>query len=200
MKVGVFDDHAVVREGVRWMLSDIEGVEIVSEAEDAPGAIAALRTGELDVAFLDLRMGGTSGFDVLEVVGREPVATTVIVWSMHDEPAHVRRAMALGAGGYLLKSAGREQVVDALKSVGRGDFYLDPGVVMSPAPTNVSLTVEDREILKLMAAGLDASAIAARLERSETGIRRARDTLCARWGVSSGSELVALAIHAGVLR
>ncbi len=182
------------------MLSDLEGVEIVSEAEDAPGAIAALRTGELDVAFLDLRMGGTSGFDVLEVVGREPVATSVIVWSMHDEPAHVRRAMASGAGGYLLKSSGREQVVDALESVGRGDFYLDPGVVMPPDPTNVSLTVEDREILELMAVGLDASAIAARLGRSETGIHRARDGLCSRWDVSTGSELVALAIRAGVVR
>jgi DNA-binding NarL/FixJ family response regulator len=200
VKVGIFDDHAVVREGVRWMLADIDGLEVVCEAEDAHGAIAALRSGGLDVAFLDLRMGGTSGFDVLEAVSREQLPAAVVVWSMHDEPAHVRRAKSLGAGGYLLKSSGRERVLQALESIRRGDFFLDPDVVMPPDPEETPLSDDDRNVLELMAAGLDPASIARRLERSETSIRQTQDGLCSRWGVSTSSELVALAIRAGVVR
>jgi DNA-binding NarL/FixJ family response regulator len=200
VKVGIFDDHAVVREGVRWMLSDLGGLEVVCEAEDAHGAIDALRSGELDLAFLDLRMGGTSGFDVLEVAFREQLVTKIVVWSMHDQPSHVRRAMSLGASGYLLKSSGRERVLDALDSIRRGVFFFDPAVVMPPDPEETPLSDDDRNVLELMAAGLDPASIAGRLGRSETSIRQTLDGLCSRWSVSTGSELVALAIRAGVVQ
>lgn len=200
MRVGIADDHAVVRDGIRWMLGG-EGVDIVGEAGDALGALEMLRSCSPEVLFLDLRMAGTSGFDVLDVARRESLPTRIIVMSMHDEPSHVRRAIKMGAAGYLLKSSGREELLKAIEAVSAGSRYVQgelASVLFDDEP-RARIAPREREILVLVANGAENKQIARELGLSQDTVKSYLRNLFARWDVTSRAEAVAMGIRLGVI-
>jgi DNA-binding NarL/FixJ family response regulator len=203
VRLAIADDHDVVRDGIRWMLADSPEIEIVGEADSAPAAISLLDTDQPpDVLLLDLRLGGTSGFDVLESAGRAGIATRIVILSMHDEPAHLRRAMRMGAAGYILKSGGRRELVQALETVIAGGRYVQgdlAGSLVEFDDGSGAITDRERQILVMVAAGAENKQVARELGLSEETVKSYLRNLFTRWGVTSRAEAVATAIRLGII-
>jgi DNA-binding NarL/FixJ family response regulator len=204
MRVILADDHSVVRGGLRWALEHEDDIEIVGEAGDGQALLDLLDGLDADIVLLDIRMPGLGGLDVLPRLTAEHPELGVVILSMHDEPAFIRAAIERGASGYLLKSAGIEELVAALRVVASGKSYIqsslthhvfaevaDPG---SEQPSERGL-----EILRLVADGLATAEIAAELGVSESAVKASLQQTFDRLGVSSRAEAVALALRRGLI-
>ena len=206
MRIVIADDHRVVREGIRYMLSDETDIEIIGEAETGDELLGIVESEPVDVALLDVRMPGMSGFDVLERLVEIAPQVRVLMLSMHDQPAYVRRAMELGAAGYVLKSAGRDELLTALRVVAEDGTYL-PSELMEPLIAGVTgragptgkLSPRERQVLQLVADGYENKQIAAELELSEATVKTYLRGVFDRLEVSSRAEAVAVGLRLGVI-
>lgn len=205
MKVAVADDHRIVREGIRWMLSDAPSIDIAGEADSGEALLEILATTSIDVALVDVRMAGMSGLEALERVREEFPQVRVIILSMYDQPAYVRRAIELGASGYLLKNTGRDELIRALNAVSEGAAYLQGEVVGSLIvdsggdPTVLRLSPREREVLQLVANGFENKQVAAELDISEATVKTYLRGIFDRFGVSSRAEAVAVGLREGLI-
>jgi len=206
MRIVIADDHRVVREGIRYMLGDETDIEIVGEAETGDELLGIIESEPVDVALLDVRMPGMSGFDVLGRLVEIAPQVRVLMLSMHDQPAYVRRAMELGAAGYVLKSAGRHELLTALRVVAEDGTYL-PSELMEPLMAGVTgragptgkLSPRERQVLQLVADGYENKQIAAELELSEATVKTYLRGVFERLEVSSRAEAVAVGLRLGVI-
>ncbi len=207
MKVIIADDHRTVREGLRWMLSEHPTIEVVGEAADGEELLRLVDDIDADVILLDVNMPGMGGLDALEAMRAKANKPRVIVLSMHDKPVYVRRAIELGAAGYLLKSAGRDELLRALQTVASGGVYLQ-GEVTGPLLDQVAaggptadrrLTVRQTEILALVADGQENKQIARALHISEATVKSYLQAAFERLGVHSRAEAVAVALRDGLI-
>ncbi len=205
MRIAIVDDHRIVREGIRWMLSDATSIEIAGEADSGQTLLDLLATTPVDVALVDVRMPGMSGLEALERVRVEFPQVRVIILSMHDQPAYVRRAIELGASGYLLKNTGRDELIRALETVSEGGAYLQ-GEVVSPlivevksdSPT-IRLSPREQEVLQLVASGFENKQIGSELDISEATVKTYLRGIFDRFGVSSRAEAVAVGLREGLI-
>lgn len=207
MKVIIADDHQVVRDGLRWMLTTEPNVEIVAEVESGTELLRAVETGvDADVVLLDLRMPDESGFDVLEALPEVAPEVRAIVLSMHDEPSFVRRAIELGAAGYLLKNVDRRELVRAMERAVDGNGYIQGEVSSSVVRglagngnLGAALTPREVEIVQLIANGGENKQIARRMDLSEATVKSYLKNAFARLEVSSRAEAVAVALRLGLI-
>ncbi len=206
MKVAITDDHRVVREGLRYMLSDAPGVDVVGEAESGEELLAIVDAEPVDVVLLDVRMPGMSGLDVLEALTETAPQVRVLMLSMHDQPAYVRRAIELGAAGYVLKSAGRDELLTALQVAAEGGTYL-PAELMEPLVATMAgrtrppgkLSPREQQVLQLVANGYENKQIATELELSEATVKTYLRGVFDRLEVSSRAEAVAVGLRLGLI-
>lgn len=213
MKVFLADDHRIVRDGLRWMLSGEPDIEIVGEAGDGQQLLRALHAGDvaIDVVVLDVRMPGVSGLDALERLcasGWSAGQPAVVILSMHQEPAVVRRAIELGAAGYLLKSSTREELLTALRHVASGHNYVQAEITgpllaqvagRDDASAGPSLSDREREVLDLVAAGRANKQIAVQLGVSEATVKTHLKSIFARLGAVNRTEAVTTALRSGLI-
>lgn len=207
MRIIIADDHSIVRDGLRWMLADRPDMEIAGEASDGSQLLRLLETTDVDVVLMDIRMPGTSGLEALDELQRTGHSVRVIVLSMHDDPAYVERAIALGAAGYLLKGAGREELIRALDTVAAGGTYVQgevsaplvAAITSSDSEAGPSLSSRETEILSLIALGRENKQIARDLGISETTVKTHINSVFSRLGVHSRAEAVAVALRAGLI-
>ena len=193
MRVIIVDDHTLVRDGIKWMLANEPTIEVVGEASNG-------------MELLDIRMATMSGLEVLTALKERPSAPPALMLSMYDDPALVKQAIVLGAAGYIKKSADRAELIRAIHVVGGGGHYLQgeltvPLIATVDDPTTATagaLTSEEREILRLVAAGLGNRAIAARIGHTEVAVRAALQAIFKRLGVHSRQEAVAAGLRLGV--
>jgi DNA-binding NarL/FixJ family response regulator len=206
VKVVLVDDHRMLREGISWMLSSVPDIEVVGEASDGAGLLDLLATCDPDIVLLDLRMPGSSGFDVLAELRAKGGGPPVLVLTMYDDPLLIQDAVALGASGYILKSAGRDELIKAMRSVARGASYLQGELAVSlvrriregetgPSP----LPADERDVLRLVAEGLGNREIGARLGLSESAVKKRLQSAYQHLGVRTRSSAVAAAIRLGLL-
>jgi len=208
MKVIVADDHLVVREGIQMLLADYDGIEVVGEADGGESLLRLLETTEIDAVLMDLEMPGMSGLEALDHLHTRFPGVAVVILSMHDRDDFVRRAITQGAAGYLLKSASREELIQALETVTAGGSYVQSdlvgpllsGLFKEPA-TSSDLRLTDREsqVLEMMALGHDTRQIAAELQIAEATVRSHVKNLFARLGVHSRAEAVAVGLREGLI-
>jgi DNA-binding NarL/FixJ family response regulator len=206
VRVVIADDHRIVREGIAWMLSEEEDVQIVGEAEDGEALLALLKDTPVDVVLLDVRMPGIGGLKALETIRKEMPQVRVIMLSMHDEAAYVRRAIELGASGYLLKRTGREEVARALRAVGEGNVYIQ-GEVTAPLVAGLSddqeagprLSPRELQVLQLLADGLENKQIAHELGISEATVKTYVKGIFERLDAHSRAEAVANGLRQGII-
>ncbi len=206
MKVIIADDHRIVREGLRWMLADRDDIEIVGEAANGRELLDLVTETDADICLLDVRMPEMGGLEALERLQEVAPGLRVIILTMHDQPAYLRRAIELGAAGYVLKNTGREELVKALEVVARGDAYLQ-GELARPL---VSELVEDEEgrrlldererrVLQLVARGLDNRAIGEEIGTSEATVKNVLGSVFEALGVKTRAEAVAVGLRLGII-
>ncbi|OCI32189.1 response regulator [Oerskovia enterophila] len=182
IRVALVDDHPVFRIGMAALLDSLEGVSVVAQAASAAEARAVLGGPEgLDVVVMDLDLGDGSGVELTRDLARDRPDVPVLVMSMHEDDDSVAACLRAGARGYLVKSASPHEVERAVRAVANGELILAPGVA-ARAVANVlggsraavpfpQLTDREREVLALVAAGLDNTAISRRLSLSTKTVR-----------------------------
>ena len=203
MRVAIVDDHAIVREGIHLMLASDQSIEVVAEASDGVELLELLKTIEVDVVLLDLRMEGMGGLEVLEHLERMEAAPATVVLTMHDDPGYLRRAIELGARGFVLKRSGRAELVKALRIVASGGAHVDPYlsdalVDLAKCKSNVSqldLDEDSIRLLRLLAAGEDNRTISEITGWSESRLRTRIRSLYETLGVTRRAEAVAAALR-----
>jgi DNA-binding NarL/FixJ family response regulator len=206
------DDHALVRAGMRALLTELPGVQVVAETGDGQEALQLIRDVKPDVALLDIAMPGMNGLEVTSRSSKEYPRTRIIIVSMHSDEESVRRALLSGAAGYLLKHGGRPELQMALEAVSRGETWLSPEVskkvVAAFTGGNSSpeagpfekLTPRQREVLQLIAEGMSNKEIAARLNLSLKTVESHRTELMERLGIHGVAGLTRYAIRVGLVR
>lgn len=206
MKILIVDDHKVVREGIRFMLQDAPDIEIVGDTESAEGMFDIIVGDPVDVVLLDIRMEGMTGLDALERIASEFPQVRVLMLSMHDQPGYVRRAIELGASGYLLKSAGRDEILTAITAASEGETYVQ-GLLMQPLLADVTgslrqtgrLSPREQQVLQLIAGGSKNKQIARELGLSEATVKTYIRGVFERLDVSSRAEAVAVGLRVGII-
>ena len=207
LRVILADDHALMRAGLRALLEDIGGVEVVAEAADGHQALELVRERQPQVLLLDVGLPGLNGLEVASRVARSHPEVRVLMLSMHASDEYVRGALAAGAAGYVLKDATVAELEVALQAVVGGGTYLSPSIsrrvaeayVAGKEPAGPALTPRQREILQLIAEGASTKEIAHRLGVSVKTVETHRAQLMERLGIRDVAGLVRYAIRAGLV-
>ena len=211
IRVILADDHAVVRAGLKTILSAARDITVISEASSGREAVALAERFKPDVVVMDLVMPDTDGVDATrQIVARSPAK--VLVLTMHTGDEYVATALSAGASGYLVKSAAERELVDAVRGVARGDVYVQPSVVrvvaqrlerterMATDRARLErLTTREREVLRLVAEGYGAPDIGQRLAISAKTVDTYRRRINEKLGISQRPEYVRFALRVGIL-
>jgi DNA-binding NarL/FixJ family response regulator len=205
IKILLADDHPVVREGLRGMLSAESDIEVVGEAASGAEAVALFAALRPDVILMDLRMPGGDGVDAIAKIraGHEN-RVKIIVLTTYDADADILRAVEAGAAGYLLKDAPRADLVRAIRAAARGETVLAPvvaGRLVSRirGPRTEALSARETEVLALVARGLTNFQIGRALFVSEATVKTHLMRACAKLGVTGRTAAVTKAMETGAL-
>ncbi|HZD72580.1 MAG TPA: response regulator transcription factor [Actinomycetota bacterium] len=205
LRVLVVEDHAVVRRGLCVVLESA-GLTCVADVGTGAAAERAVRDHAPDVVLLDLGLPDMDGLQLLRRLQTSAPRVAVVVLTMHAEEEYVLRALAAGAGGYVLKLAELEAVVEAIARAVNGELYIDPAVARSVArravrePEADPLTPRERDVLERIARGLTNRQIAGELFISPNTVETHRRHILEKLGARSRAELVAQALERGLLR
>lgn len=199
----IADDHPFFRKGLRQMLAGDRTVTVIAEASSGTEALERIRKERPALAVLDIDMPGMRGLDVLSALSAERITTGVIFMTMYKEPELVRRAVALGALGYLLKESVIEEMEDCLRYVRSGRTFISPAMaaVMAGAPAEPSvpglsqLTPAERRVLRLVAQDKSSKEIADALHISPRTVDNHRTHICEKLGLSGTHALVRFALQ-----
>jgi DNA-binding NarL/FixJ family response regulator len=209
MRVLIADDHAVVREGLKRVLAGMGEALEFGEAANASDAMRLARGARWDVLLLDIAMPGGNGLELLKALRRERPALPVLILSMYPEAQYALRVMRAGAFGYLPKETATEQLIDAIKSVRRGERFASPGVVSrmaadlsGPDAREPQETLSDREfeVLRLISQGNGVTAIAQKLSLRVSTVGTYRARLLRKLGLRRTADLIAYAVREGLDR
>lgn len=208
MRVLIVDDHAIVRAGLRRLLSESPEIEVVGEAGSAEEALAALRDCEADVVVLDLAMPGMSGLEALPLLRRRCPDVRVLALSMYPEEHYALRVFQAGADGFISKSSVVEELLVAIQRVAAGRKYVSPTAaerlaenLQQPAPAAPGELLSPRELetLRLIAMGKRTREIAAAMGISTKTVGTFRHRVLGKLRLRSNVELARFAAEQGLV-
>ncbi len=209
LRVLLVDDHKLVRAGMRSLLRDIEGVEVVGEASDGAEALQLAERERPDVVLMDIAMKGMNGLEAAARLRERLPATKIVILSMHTSEEYVLLALRAGAAAYLIKDSATSELELALQSVMRGETYLSPAISRQVVEGYVQrmgeggaadpLTPRQREVLKRIAEGRSTKEIAYELNLSVKTVETHRAQLMERLGIRDVAGLVRYAMRAGLV-
>ncbi|MFF1530177.1 response regulator [Cellulomonas sp. NPDC058312] len=215
VRVLLADDHGAIRTGLRLMLEQADGVTVVGEAADGAAAVANARALRPDVVLMDIRMPGTDGIEATRRIVAEGTAQ-VVALTTFDLDEYLFGVLRAGAVGFLLKSVGAAELVDAVRRVAAGDGVLAPEVTrrvlagmtatapVAPGPADApagldQLTAREREVLVLLGEGRSNQQLADALTVSETTAKTHVSRVLAKLGCRTRLEAAAVAHRAGLV-
>jgi len=205
MKIRVLlaDDHAMLRDGLKALLSASEGIEVVAAVGDGREAVRAAQELNPDVVVMDLSMPELNGIEAARLLRDRCPATRVVILSMHSSSEHVHRALEAGAAGYLLKESAGREVEAAVRAVHAGKRYLSPALAaQAPGAGRRSplerLTARERQVLQLVVEGHSSAEIARRVFLSPKSVGTYRSRMMRKLGLHDVTALVKFAIQHGI--
>lgn len=202
ISVGIIDDHALVREGLRRLLESAPGITITFDAGDGQSGIDLIRRHTPDIVLLDIQMPRMTGLQVLEQLRQANFNTRAIILTTFSQDEMVFQAVRLGARGYLLKETTGVELQNAIRAVAAGGTLLTPvaaGRLADRLQSREELTAREREVLGLLAEGLRNKEIAARLGASEKTIQFHTANIFGKLGAQSRTEAVRIALERGLV-
>lgn len=201
MKILIVDDHGVVREGLRRLLSLHFCAEIF-ECADVETGLAAFKREQPDIVILDLNLDGAGGLEMLRRTLATDGAARIIIFSMHHEPVYAVRAMRAGARAYVSKSAPVDELIAAIEKVSGGGDYIDQELAsrISVSPVMVddplkSLSIREVEILRLLGQGKSMTAISENLGIAYKTVANIITQMKIKMGVDRTADLIRLAVE-----
>ncbi len=210
LRVLLADDHGVLRAGLGSLLDAQPDLMVVGEAADAEDAVRQAQRLRPDVALVDVRMPG-GGLSAARQMKADCPELRVLILSQYDDPVYLRQALAAGASGYALKRAGGQELLQAIRAVGRGEVYLHPAMARvlveeswgprqpAPAAPVEPLTERETQVLRLIAHGYTTAEIAAELYLSIRTVEAHKTRLMEKLGVRGRRALVQCARQHGLL-
>lgn len=207
IRILIADDHALVRSGIRQILSLSGDIDVVAEATSGSELLTRLRDEPCDIVLLDMTMPGISGADLISRIRAHWPQLALLVLSMHNEPQIATRALRAGANGYITKDSEPEILLDAIRRVAGGGRYIDPHIAeqiafsATSAETSLHSRLSDREyeVFILLASGLSVNDIAQRLSISNKTVSTHKTRLMEKMQASSLADLVRYAVDQGLI-
>ena len=205
LRILLADDHVIVRQGLRALL-DRERLEVVGEASDGREAVQLAMTLRPEVAVLDLAMPLLNGMDAAREILKTDPRTKVILLTMHTEDRYVLEALRAGVSGYVVKTRAAGDLLQAIREVQRGHFYLSPGIsrvvieafLAKGDPPPDPLTSRERQVLQLIAEGKTTKQAAALLDISVKTAETHRTRIMQKLDIHETAGLVRYAIRLGL--
>ncbi len=211
IKVFLADDHAVVRDGLRYILEAQAGITVVGEAANGLDAVAEVRKLKPDVVVMDIAMPGLNGIEATRQIRTELPKTQVVILSVYSSSEHIYRALKAGARGYLLKESAGAEVVMAVRTVHAGRRYLCEKIANTMIDTYIEqreaaeaesplerLSIREREVLQLVVEGKSSKEIANIVHLSPKSVETYRSRLMQKLDVHDLPSLVKFAIQHGL--
>ena len=213
IRILVVDDHPLARFGIKNQLKDVDDLVIVGEAEDGEAAMQKVKELHPDVLILDLFIPILSGFEVVKLVRKDFPEVHVMILTAYEQEEYLHQALEFGAEGYLLKSAEKEELMEGVRTVSRGERAFSPRIkefIVRGYLTNrdynrsnqlppTALTTREKEILDLVSQGLTNQQIAEKLFISSRTIDTHRTNIMHKLGVHDVAHLVRYAIEHGLV-
>jgi len=217
IKVLLVDDHRILREGLRALLSEQAGVVVVGDASDGEEALALVAESHPDVVVMDMVMPRMGGLEATALIRRLHPEVRVLILSMYDDDEYVQRVIQAGASGYVLKGVAADDLVRAIREVHRGASFLQPTIAAKliedyvrrvrgdqppalEAPRDDEpLTLREREVLGLIASGNTNQRIADLLDLSRKTVESHRTNIMKKLAAHDVTELVRYAISTGLI-
>jgi two-component system response regulator NreC len=212
IKILITDDHAIVRDGLRQLLTSQTDMEVVGEAEDGKQCLDKVKTLHPNVTLLDIAMPQLTGLEVIGLIKESVPKTQVVVLSMHAKENYVRQALAAGALGYVMKASPSSDILEAIRAAHRGEYFLSSKLrteiigsyakrkVINPAASGYDLLSErEQQVFRLVAQGFSTSKIGEILCVSPKTVEKHRTSIMSKLGVHDRLGLMKYAIKIGVV-
>jgi DNA-binding NarL/FixJ family response regulator len=212
IRVVLADDHAVVRAGLRAVLGAAPDIDVIGEASDGAEAVQLADTLDPDVVVMDLTMDGMDGATATREIVAKHLRARVLVLTMHAEEDYLIPVLEAGAAGYLMKNAADRELVDAVRTVARGDMFIRPSAakilaqgITKKDPLNADrarferLTDREQNVLRLTAQGYSAPEIGERLFISPKTVDTYKQRIGDKLGLTHRAEYIAFALKLGLL-
>ena len=215
ISVLIADDQDIVRRGLRALIEDEPDLALAGEAGDGLDAVAVAKRERPDVVLMDIRMPGVDGLEATRRIGADPAlaSTRVIVLTTFETDTYILEALRYGASGFLLKDAGPEEILAAIRVVHEGKALLAPSVtrrvvselltaharVLKPHPRLDDLTAREREVVGLVGRGMSNEEIAAELVLSPATARTHVSRAMIKLGARDRAQLVVFAYQSGLV-
>jgi DNA-binding NarL/FixJ family response regulator len=214
-KIFLVDDHAILRDGLKYILSAIPEFEVVGEAGDGREAISRIERLRPDIVVLDISLPSMSGVEVARQLGKFVPDTKIIILSRHDNEEYVQELLAIGVSGYILKEGAGDDLIKAINEVIQGNIYLSPRITKkvisdfmlsrtrvaggAPGDPMPLLSNREKEILKLIAEGKTGDEIASILRIAANTVKVHRMNIMQKLEVHNTVDLVKYAIRKGLI-
>ncbi|GAB3895203.1 response regulator transcription factor [Spirosoma agri] len=211
IKLMLVDDHSIVRDGIRLLLEQAEGLEIIDEANDGEEALEKLKSHQPDLVLMDISLPGMSGIQTTQVVSRLYKNVRVLMLSMHNNEDYILRSVEAGAYGYILKDSSSDEMIKAIRMIALGEKYysspvasiilsgymqqLKKGSKQSREVQPSRLSNKEKEILQFLVDGMSSREIAERLQLSVRTVDNHRANMMRRLQVRNAAELVRIAVE-----
>jgi NarL family two-component system response regulator YdfI len=207
IRVVIADDHLLVREGLRSILSVADDILLVGEAREGAEAVELAGTLSPDVMLMDLRMPNVDGIEAIRQIKALHPAIEMIILTTYDDDAHILQGLRAGARGYLLKDAGRNALFSAVRAAARGQSLLPPEVLtalLAQSETQeraegAGLSQREQEVLGILVTGASNREIAMQLKITERTVKAHVTSILNKLGVNSRTEAAVVAIRRGLV-
>ncbi|MBB2964940.1 response regulator transcription factor [Methylobacterium sp. R2-1] len=213
VRVALIDDHPIFRSGVRGLLGETAGIEVVGEASDGRHALDLIRRAHPDVVVMDITMTGMSGLAVARALREAGSTVRIVFLTVNEDFAFVDEALTVGAQGYVLKRSAGTSLLEAIKAVVSGGRYIDAEMRAPPTPAERTeagppaphpgeeggLTGREREVLRLIALGMTMKEVSLAISISVASVDTYKIRGCKKLGLRSRASIVRYALGQGWL-